>query len=145
MGAWFSLAGEVQRHYQLGTTADEVRQLFYEQETALQKAPRQGRRRPGEWDDAFLFAGYAQSTWPGLGHGLRHWVHHHDATQLVAAYEDTDTPGNDNGFAVYSAVQLHRRHLAAARGARGQQDAWRLNRVAPFLDLGRTPGTTRRA
>jgi pimeloyl-ACP methyl ester carboxylesterase len=137
MGAWFSWLAKYNSTYQLGTTEDEVRQLFYTEETALQKAPAKGLIGPDEWDDAFLFAGYAQSTWPGLGTAFANWVHHRDATQLVAAYQDADTPGNDNGFAVYSAVQCTDVSWPSTWST-WKQDAWRLNRVAPFLTWANT-------
>jgi hypothetical protein len=63
---------------------------------------------PDEWVDAFLFAGYYQQTWLGLGQVFSDYINKHntDATNaLIAAYQNADGPGNDNGFAVYTAVQ----------------------------------------
>ena len=93
MGAWFGWLAKFDSTYQLGGTADEVRQLFYEQETALQKHPAGGKVGPAEWDDAFLLAGYAQSTWPGLGQVFASWVHQHDATQLDGGLGGHRHPG----------------------------------------------------
>jgi pimeloyl-ACP methyl ester carboxylesterase len=132
MGAWFSWLAKYNGDYQLGTTADEVRRLFYEQETALQGQPAKGVVGPAEWDDAFTPAGYAQSTWPGLATALANWVHRRDATQLVAAYQDTDTPGDDNGYAIYSAVQCTDAPWPK-KWSTWAADSWRLNRSAPFL------------
>ena len=132
LGAWFGWLAKFESTYQLGGTADEVRQVFYEQETALEKQPAGGKVGPAEWDDAFLLAGYAQSTWPGLGQAFASWVHQHDATQLMAAWEDTDTPGDDNGFAVYNAVGCTDAPWPRS-WSRWADDAWRTHRVAPFV------------
>jgi hypothetical protein len=59
-------------------------------------------------------------------------VHRRDATQLVAAYQDTDTPGDDNGYAIYSAVQCTDAPWPK-KWSTWAADSWRLNRSAPFL------------
>ena len=137
MGAWFAWLAKYSSDYQLGTTADEVRQRFFEEETALQGHPAKGVLGPDEWDDAFVVAGYAQSTWPGLATAFANWVHHRDATQVIAAYEDTDTPGNDNGYAIYSAVQCTDTPWPTTWST-WAADSWRLNRSAPFLTWANT-------
>jgi pimeloyl-ACP methyl ester carboxylesterase len=137
MGAWFSWLAKYSSDYQLGSTADEVRQRFFEEETALRGHPAQGVLGPDEWDDAFLLAGYVQATWPGLASAFASWVHHRDATQVIAAYEDFDTPGDDNGYAIYSAVQCTDAPWPK-KWSTWAADSWRLNRSAPFLTWGNT-------
>jgi hypothetical protein len=49
-----------------------------------------------------------QLTWLGLGQLFSEWVNNPDAqsaSDLVAAYEEADTPGDDNGLAGYLALQ----------------------------------------
>jgi hypothetical protein len=63
---------------------------------------------PDEWTDIFLEAGYYQQTWLQLGSAFANWENTHSAAAakaLVTLYQESDSPGNDNEFAVYNAVQ----------------------------------------
>ena len=91
--------------YHLGTTADAVEQVFYAEQDTLRRKPAGGVVGPDEWADIFLNAGYNRHTWLELGATFAGWVHDGDAAALVMEYQDFDSPGDDNGFAVYNAVQ----------------------------------------
>jgi pimeloyl-ACP methyl ester carboxylesterase len=105
---WFAWLAKYNSVYHLGDTESAVQSLFYATQRKLAEAPAGGQVGPDEWVDAFLFAGYYQQTWLGLGQVFSDYINKHnsDATNaLIAAYQNADGPGNDNGFAVYSAVQ----------------------------------------
>ena len=138
MGAWFSWLAKYNGDYQLGTTEDEVRQLFYEEETALQKAPAKGVVGPDEWDDAFLFAGYAQSTLAGPRDGLRQLGAPPRRDASSSRPTRTPTPRGTTTASRSTRPCSAPTSAGPARGARGPQDAWRLNRVAPFLTWANT-------
>ncbi|WP_431902354.1 alpha/beta hydrolase [Amycolatopsis thermoflava] len=91
--------------YHLGTTGKAVEDLWYAQQRELTQAPAGGVIGPAEWTDIFLQAGYYQSTWTGLAEAFAGWVHQRDWQTLKTRYDKTNSPGDDNGFAVYNAVQ----------------------------------------
>ena len=100
--------GWIARHddvYHLGTTADAVEDLWYAQQHDLAAAPAGGVIGSDEWTDIFLQAGYYQSTWEELAMAFAGWVHQRDWQTLKTRYDRTNSPGDDNGFAVYNAVQ----------------------------------------
>ena len=131
-GHWFSLAGQVQRRLPPGHTADEVRQLFYEKETALEGIPpgaswarRVGRR--------VLVGRLLAVDVAGPRRRLRRLGPPRRRRPGHRGYEATDTPGDDNGYAIY----LGRRSAPTPRG-RQSWSTWprttpRLDRSAPFL------------
>jgi hypothetical protein len=119
---WFAWLARYDSVYHLGKTEKAVRSLWYSQLAALTKKPAGGIIGPDEWTDAFLFAGYYQSTWTDLGDTFSAWIHNHDLNAVKAAYEDADGyPGSDNEYAMYDATQ-QRRPVAAELGevAEGQ-------------------------
>ena len=132
---WFGWLARYDAVYHLGNTERAVRRLFHRQEAALRRHPAGGVVGPDEWDDAFLGAGYYQFGWAELAGAFATWVHQGDPARLVAAYEAADSPGDDNGFAVYNGVQCTdvqwpRRWSTWAR------DNWRTYRIAPFETWG---------
>ncbi|HJQ46285.1 MAG TPA: alpha/beta hydrolase, partial [Amycolatopsis sp.] len=60
---------------------------------------------PDEWTDIFLQAGYYRFGWEDMANAFAGWVHDGDWQPLKKLYDDTSSPGNDNGFAVYDGVQ----------------------------------------
>ena len=72
--------------------------------TQLAATPINGVVGPDEWDDIFLTAGYVQFVWPELGGVFADFVNKGAGAAVVAEYRSTDTPGDDNSFAVYNAV-----------------------------------------
>jgi pimeloyl-ACP methyl ester carboxylesterase len=105
MALWFAWVAKHNATFHLGATQTRVEKLFYAQQKALHFKPAGGIVGSDEWNDIFLSAGYYQSTWPDLGSLFAGWVRNHKASPLIAEYRDTDTPGDDNEYAVYDAVQ----------------------------------------
>jgi pimeloyl-ACP methyl ester carboxylesterase len=102
---WFGWLAKYDSVYHLGNTEQAVEALWYTEQFKLRLKPAGGAVGPDEWNDIFLQAGYYQFTWPDLADTFANWVHKRDAAALLAAYEGTNAPGEDNGFAVYNAVQ----------------------------------------
>jgi pimeloyl-ACP methyl ester carboxylesterase len=105
MAVWFTWLAKHNSVYHLGTTKSSVEKLFYAEQAALNRKAAGGIVGSDEWNDIFLSAGYYQSTWSDLGALFADWVHKHDAKPLIENYRETDTPGDDNEYAVYDAVQ----------------------------------------
>ena len=59
------------------------------------------------------------------------WVYQRDAAKVIAAYRAVDSPGNDNGYAVYSAVQCTDAQWPS-QWSTWERDNWRVYRAAPF-------------
>ena len=89
---------------------------------------------PDEWTDIFLEAGYYEQTWLQLGSAFANWANTHSAAarhDLVTLYQSTDTPGNDNEFAVYNAVQCTDVQWPTS-WAVWSKDNTAVNKIAPF-------------
>jgi pimeloyl-ACP methyl ester carboxylesterase len=132
---WFGWIARHHRAYRLGRTRFAVQRHFYRAEQALVRRPAGGVVGPSEWDDAFLVPAYAAVTWPDYAEVFAGWVHRREARPLIRAYRLFDTPGDDNLFAVYNAVQCSDAAWPR-RWSRWSRDNWRLHRVAPFLTWG---------
>jgi len=127
---WFSWLAKYHRVYHLGATRSQVARTFYATQAALDRRPARGVVGGSEWNDVFLLAGYAQFLWTDLADTFAGWVHHRDVVPLLNWYTAVDTPGDDNGFAVYNAVTctdapFPSRHAYFAENRR-------VARVAPF-------------
>jgi pimeloyl-ACP methyl ester carboxylesterase len=108
MEIWFAWLAKYDSVYHLGATESQVANTFNTAQRQLAASPAGAVVGPDEWTDVFLEAGYYEETWLDLGSLFSEWVNNHDATataDLVDAYESTDTPGDDNGFAGYLAVE----------------------------------------
>ncbi|TCC64227.1 alpha/beta fold hydrolase [Kribbella pittospori] len=102
---WFGWLATYDRVYHLGTTEKAVERLFYETEAKLTFHPADGKIGGDEWVDTFLLTGYFQSTWTDLGDTFARYVNAGDVSNLVDHYLGASGLGNDNFYAVYSAVQ----------------------------------------
>jgi pimeloyl-ACP methyl ester carboxylesterase len=108
MKIWWGWLAKYDSVYHLGTTEGAVEALFYKEQAALTRHPADGKLGGDEWVDAFLFAGYYQSTWLGLGQEFSDFVVKHDAASIKAVedeYAADEGQGDDNEFAIYSAVE----------------------------------------
>ena len=128
---WFGWVAKHNSAYHLGSTQKAVHDLWYAQLAALAKKPAGGIIGPDEWTDAFLGAGYYQQTWTGLADVFSQWIHHHALAPLKSAYESQDTPGDDNGYAVYDAVQCSDVQWPQS-WSRWAKDNWAIYKKAPF-------------
>lgn len=132
---WFGWLAKHHRVYRLGRTKRAVHRLFYATKRRLRRHPAGGKVGPDEWVDAFLPAAYYEQTWPGLARKFAGWIHKHRARPLISAYRNFDTPGNDNGFAVYLGVECTDAHWPHA-WSRWSRDNWHIYRKAPFETWG---------
>jgi pimeloyl-ACP methyl ester carboxylesterase len=132
---WFGWVAKYDSVYHLGQSAAAVKRLWYQQKAELTKHPAGGVVGPDEWVDIFLYAGYYQSVWTDLGNVFASWVHKHDLATLTAAYQDYVGPSDDNGFAVYNAVQCTDTQWPQS-WATWRKDNWRTFQKAPFETWG---------
>jgi pimeloyl-ACP methyl ester carboxylesterase len=132
---WFGWLAKYDSVYHLGTTAPEVRHTWYGVKHSLRKHPVEGIVGPDEWTDVFLYAGYYQSTWLELADVFAGWVNKQDGDAVVNAYKEFDGPGDDNGFAVYNAVQCTDLQWPE-NWSTWRRDNWRVYKIAPFFTWG---------
>jgi pimeloyl-ACP methyl ester carboxylesterase len=132
---WFSWLARYHSVYRLGRTKSSVKKLFYASESRLRTHPAGGQIGPDEWVDLFLGAGYEQQSWPALAQAFADWVHRHSrraAAELVSHYRSQDSPGNDNSFAAYLAVQCTDAAWPTSWRV-WNRDVSAINAVAPFI------------
>jgi pimeloyl-ACP methyl ester carboxylesterase len=131
---WFGWLAEHDSTYHLGATKAAVSKLFYATESKLYKKPAKapgGKLGGSEWVDAFLYAGYYQSTWLDLADTFSAFVNDGDVEALEAAYLDASGYGDDNGYAVYLGVQCTDVKWPQAWST-WSHDNWKTYRKAPF-------------
>ncbi|MGW6276986.1 alpha/beta fold hydrolase [Kribbella sp. NPDC055071] len=102
---WFGWLADYDNVYHLGTTEKAVEKLFYQTEAKLTLHPADGKIGGDEWVDIFLPTGYKHASWTLLGDAFARYVHTNDVANLEDLYLLIDGLGNDNSYAVYSAVQ----------------------------------------
>jgi pimeloyl-ACP methyl ester carboxylesterase len=123
--------------YHLGRTAQQVERLFYAEQAKLVKKPAGGVLGPDELTDVFLQAGYYVFGWDAVGSAFASWVRKRNAAPLRALFDanNPQTPGADNGYAIYLAVQCTDIQWPSS-WARWRADNWRVHRTAPFETWG---------
>ena len=132
---WFAWIAKYNKVYHLGSTETAVRNLFYKEEAALLRHPAGGVIGPDEWVDIFLTAAYYEQTWLQLGSAFAGFVHSNDVGTLVSLYEGTDSPGNDNSFAGYLAVECTDAQWPLS-WAKWDKDNTAIYRTSPFETWG---------
>jgi pimeloyl-ACP methyl ester carboxylesterase len=105
MEIWWAWLAKYDNVYHLGNTELKVQTLFYAIEAKLTLHADDGKLGGDEWVDAFLYAGYYQQTWLNLGQLFSDYVHKGDSAAVEDQYASAQGLGDDNGFAVYAAVQ----------------------------------------
>ncbi len=132
---WLYLAKH-SRDFHLGTSWRAIRSGYFRQLTLLDRKPLVGGRLgPDELHDAMLDAAYYVYDWDTLGYAYADLVRRHQGATLVQRYRDGQ-PNDDNGFAVYNAVQCT--DTAWPGWARTRSDTWAVHRRAPFATWGNT-------
>ena len=132
---WFGWIAKHNDVYHLGATQGAVRSLFYATEEKLYRDPVEGdggKLGGSEWIDAFLYAGYYQSTWPDLAATFSAFVNDDKVKPLERAYLDASGYGDDNGYAVYLGVQCTDTKTWPTRWSTWGKDNWRAFRKAPY-------------
>lgn len=132
---WFAWLAEHRDVFRVGKTEQAVARRFFDAQEALKKDPAGGVVGPSEWADAFLYAAYYQGVWEWLGGVFTKWVNQQKAKPLIGAYEWADGPGDDNLFAVYSAVQCTDVQWPQDWET-WETDNWAVHEQAPFYTWG---------
>ncbi|WP_431879598.1 alpha/beta hydrolase [Amycolatopsis sacchari] len=102
---WFDWVAKYDSVYHLGKTGAAVQRVFDEQLAKLSIQPAGGVIGPDEWLDVFLQASYYQLRWTTLGDAFAKFVNSGDWQTMKSLFETFGGRGDDNGFAVYLAVQ----------------------------------------
>jgi hypothetical protein len=122
--------------FHLGRKASAIKRGYYRTLRRLDRKPAAGGHLgPDELADAMLEAGYYVYDWDVIGSSYSNLVRHGRGGALLARYRDSQM-GDDNGFAVYNAVQCT--DVAWPGWARTRRDSVRVNRRAPFLTWSNT-------
>jgi pimeloyl-ACP methyl ester carboxylesterase len=135
---WFDWIARHDDTYHLGSTAKAVNKLFYATQKELYASPAVGslgKLGGSEWTDAFLYAGYYQSTWTELAQTFADFIHNNDVDALQSAYLDASGFGNDNGYAVYLGVECTDVQWPT-KWSTWRRDNWRIYHDAPFETWG---------
>jgi pimeloyl-ACP methyl ester carboxylesterase len=91
--------------YHLGASEAAVEKAYYAMRTTAAKSPIGGKVGPDELDDTFLNAGYNTAWYEPLAEVFSGYVTKGDADSLASFYMDNIFESDDNGFAMYNAVQ----------------------------------------
>jgi len=90
--------------YHLGATKKAVYHRYYADLAKLTRHPR-GALGPDEWQDVIEGAAYYRLDFKQIAYAWSRFDNHDSPRQMISQFRQTDTPGDDNGFAVYNAVQ----------------------------------------
>jgi pimeloyl-ACP methyl ester carboxylesterase len=135
---WFAWLAKYDSVYHLGTTRQAVAHLFYATQFGLEGHPAGGVVGPDEWNDIFLQPAYYQLTWLESAKLFADWVHDPgpaSAQDLIDAYQSSDSPGDDNGYAGYLAVECTDAPWPQPF-SRVVADNWAVFHQAPFMTWG---------
>jgi hypothetical protein len=131
---WFQWVADNNATFKLGTTEKGVEKLWYAQRAKLDKTPAGGKIGPDEWTDIFLQAGYYVYGWSDMGKAFSDWVNTGDQAatdELIDLYDSAAGPTDDNGFAVYNAVQCTDVQWPTSWD-KWKRDNWKTYAQAPF-------------
>jgi pimeloyl-ACP methyl ester carboxylesterase len=105
LNIWFGWVAQHDDVYHLGGTQAAVKRVFNEQLRKLSFHPAGGFIGPDELTDVFQQASYYQQRWLTLGNALSKFVNQGDWQTVKSLFEQFSERGDDNGYAVYLAVQ----------------------------------------
>jgi pimeloyl-ACP methyl ester carboxylesterase len=100
--AWIAKYDSV---YHLGKTGAAVEKAYYKLLAQVKQKPLAGRVGPAELTDTMLNAGYTVFWYERQAEALADYINNGKADKLVALYDDYIASPDDNGFAIYLAVQ----------------------------------------
>jgi pimeloyl-ACP methyl ester carboxylesterase len=122
--------------FRLGRRWRVIRSGYYSQLRKLDRRPAAGGRLgPDELGDAMLDAGYYVYNWVELGLAYSDLVRKGRGGTLADLYRDGNM-GDDNGFAIYNAVQCS--DVFWPDWQRTHRRSWAVHRSSPFLTWGNT-------
>ena len=99
---------EYDKDYHLGDTLSRTTSAWYAMRGKLRTHPAGGVVGPSELDDIFTMGGYTDTAWPELATAFSDYSRKGHTSKLVHAYKQygtTPTAANENGYAVYLAVE----------------------------------------
>jgi pimeloyl-ACP methyl ester carboxylesterase len=132
LNIWFGWVAQHDDVYHLGNTQDAVKGVFDEQLLKLSFQPAGGFVGPDEFVDVFQQASYYQLRWLTLGDALSKFVNKGDWQTLKTLFESFGGRGDDNGYAVYLAVQCTDVQWPASWN-QWRVDNWRTFAKAPYF------------
>ncbi|HEX3706499.1 MAG TPA: alpha/beta hydrolase [Mycobacteriales bacterium] len=106
---YFSWVAKYDSVFHLGTTQKAVSIRYYAQLAALTRHPK-GKLGPDEFADAMTGAAYYRFGWTSLAKAWQALAASGKTAPMLQQYADNDLPGDDNEFAVYTAVQCTDAH-----------------------------------
>jgi pimeloyl-ACP methyl ester carboxylesterase len=128
---YFKWVAQHNKAYHLGATKTAVSKRYNHDLATLTRKP-DGRLGPDEFADAAEGAAYYNFDWPGLTEAWSSYSVHGHPGGLIEQYEENDTPGDDNGFVGYNAVQCTDTQWPTS-WKRWKKDNTAYNRKYPFL------------
>lgn len=129
---WFAWIAKRDRRFDLGATEKAVTKKYNRTERSLAARPARGKIGAAEWADIFNTVVYAKSEWFSLAAVFANYVNRGDARELVRTYRRSGSFGDDNTFAVYSAVQCTDAPWPV-EWSTWSADNWRVYRKAPNI------------
>lgn len=131
LNVFFRWIAKHDRVYRLGTKWRKIRAGFERELRVLdRKAAAGGKLGPDELTDALVDAGYYVYNWPGIAAAYSKLIRTGNGRAMFRLYKQGNM-GDDNGYAVYNAVQCTDRYRPAWK--KQKRDAWRIHRKHPFL------------
>jgi pimeloyl-ACP methyl ester carboxylesterase len=116
--------------YYLGTTQSAVAEKYYSTLKQLAAKPVDGIGS-SEWVDTFSHTMYAEFLWPDAADAFAAFVDKHDIAPAKVAYQAAEDP-DDNGFAVYNAVQCTDAPWPSSYDKTWRPDGFKTASQAPF-------------
>lgn len=136
LNLWFRYLARNHASFRLGNDWKQVRAGYYKLLTKLDRKPSAGGRLgPSELNDALVNVGYSATSWMELGYQYADLKLRGRGAGLLATYLRGDA-ADDNGYAVYNAVQCSDVRWPAWRQQRDQAQRW--HRYWPFLTWNNT-------
>ena len=122
--------------FRLGSSWKAIRRGYYRKLAQLERKPAAGGKLgPSELADAMVEVGYYVYGWPEYGRDYSQLIRKNRGGAMFAHYRD-GSMGDDNGFAVYNAVQCTDAPWPGTQ--KTLKDATALNRTNPFLTWNNT-------
>jgi pimeloyl-ACP methyl ester carboxylesterase len=128
---YFAWVAKYDSTFHLGATQQAVRKRYYAQLASLAKHPK-GKLGPDEFADAMAGAAYYRFGWVTLARAWHSLAASGNTGAMLEQYAEVDLPGDDNEFAVYSAVQCTDAHWPRS-WSRWQKDNDAYAKKFPFL------------
>jgi pimeloyl-ACP methyl ester carboxylesterase len=103
--SFFAWIAKYDSHFHLGTSEAAVEKAYYAMRTKAGKQAIGGKVGPDELDDTFLNAGYNTGWYEPIADVFSAYVTKGDAAAITDFYQQNIFSSDDNGFAMYNAVQ----------------------------------------